>query len=363
VRVRVATLIWRDGYGGAERSVRDLAAALDRDQFDMRCYFLAGPRGSFAEEIADLGNVVENLHWRNGFSLAGRWRLLQALHLFDPMIVHDHNIPLLTRPLVKLACRCPVLHTEHGVAMRHAAGQDSWRRLIARFDLRFCDRVLANSYASQEAVRRAYQLSESKIQVLYLGIDLQRFASVGNLATGRRRLRIGFVGRLLNMHKGTDYLPRVARLLSDMGYHDTEFVVVGDGPDRLAVESLCRQMKVTHLFRFLGFRSDVQSLLSTFDVMLVPSRFESFGLSALEALAMGVRVVGFDVGGLSEAVGECDAAYLVSPGDVEAMAQAIADILDLPHIRSRSSRTYVEARFSSQRMASDVQQVYREYAF
>ena len=121
-------------------------------------------------------------------------------------------------------------------------------------------------------------------------------------------------------------------------------------------------MKVAHLFRFLGFRSDVQSLLSTFDVMLVPSRFESFGLSALEALAMGVRVVGFDVGGLSEAIGECDAAYLVPPGDVEALAEVIASIWHLAPIRSQSSRAYVEARFSSQRMASDLQEVYREYA-
>lgn len=354
-------LVWRDGYGGAERSVRDLAAALDRDQFDTRFYFLAEPRGQFAEEIADLGYVVENLHWGNGFSLAGRWRLLRALLRFDPMIIHDHLIPPLTRPLVKLACRCPVLHTEHGEAMRHAAGQGGWRRLATRFDLHFCDRVLANSYASREAVRRAYQFAESRVQVLYLGIDLRRFMPVSDLMVNETGHRIGFVGRISNDHKGTDYLPRVARVLLDLGCQDIEFVVVGDGPDRSAVEFLCEQMRVSHLFTFLGFRSDVPSLVNTFDVLLMPSRFEPFGLSALEALAIGVRVVGFDVGGLREAVGECDAALLVPPGDVEAMAQAVAYILNLPQIRSQSSRAYVEARFSNQRMALDLQQVYREH--
>jgi glycosyltransferase involved in cell wall biosynthesis len=362
VRVRVATLIWRDGYGGAERSVRDLAFALDRDQFDMRFYLLAGSRGPFAEEVVDSGYTVENLYWRNGFSVAGRWRLLQALRRFDPMIVHDHIIPPLTRPLVKLVCRCPILHTEHGRAMRHVVSRGGGRRLIESFDLRFCDAVLANSYASQDAVQQVYPLAGSKVRVLYLGIDLRRFIPVGGPMTDETRRRIGFVGRISNDHKGTDYLPRLARLLLDLGCRNIEFVVVGDGPDRAAVEQLCEQMRVSHLFVFLGFRSDIPSLMNTFDLFLMPSRFEPFGLSALEALAMGVRVVGFDVGGLREAVGECDAAYLVSPGDVGAMARTIVSVLDLPHIRSQSSRTYVEARFSSQRMASDVQQVYREYA-
>jgi len=363
VKIRVATLVWRDGYGGAERSVRDLAVALDRDQFDMRFYYLAeSPTATFAEEIASLGYVVQTLNWHSGLSWAGRRRLLRELCQFDPMIVHDHNIPPLTRPLVKLVCQCPILYSEHGIAMRHAAGQDTWRRFVTRFDLLFCDRILANSYASRKAVEHAYGISESKIQVVYLGIDLQRFAPANDLTTNGRRHRVGFVGRILNKHKGTDYLPYVAQILCKKGYKDIEFVIVGDGPDRLVVESLCKQTGTDHLFTFLGFHPDVQSLLGTFDILLIPSRFESFGLSALEAVAMGVRVVAFDVGGLREAVGECDAACLVPPGNVEAMAQAIADILDSPRTRSRSARAYVEAHFSNQRMASDLQRVYREYA-
>ena len=156
MRVRVAMIIRCDGLGGAERSVRDLAAALDREQFDVRFYYLLSPPGPFAKEIASLGYRVENLHWRNGFSLAGRWRLLRALRRFHPMIIHDHIIPPFTRPLVKLACRRPVLHTEHGVAMRHAAGRERWRRLVVRFDLCFCNRVLANSLATREAVLQAF---------------------------------------------------------------------------------------------------------------------------------------------------------------------------------------------------------------
>ena len=239
MKVRVAILNWRGAYGAAGRSIWDLAAALDRDQFEARFYFLAGSPGPFAEEIASLGYEVENLHWRDGFSLAGRWRLLRALRRFHPMIIHDHIVSPFTRPLAKLVCRRPVLHTEHGAAIRHAAGLAGWRRLVARLDLWFCDRVLANSFACRDAVLRAYRLPESKIEVLYLGIDLRRFTPTAGMLRQRSRHRVGFVGRVSRWDKGADYLPPVAHALVDMGRSDIEFVVVGDGPDRPAVESLC----------------------------------------------------------------------------------------------------------------------------
>ena len=360
--IKVATIIWQDGIGGAERVVRDIASEIDREKIDMRFYYLSGQAGQFSKEIAAMGFSVKYIEWQNGFSVTGRIRLIKALRHFNPMIVHEHIVPPFTRPLIKLLCRCPILHTEHGDAMRHAAGQDRWRRLLIRFDLLFCDRILANSNASRDAVQLAYQFSESKTQVLYPGIDLKRFQPNSNPNKKEKNRRIGFVGRLLNKHKGTDYLPRIARELLDRGINDVEFIVVGDGPDRLATEILCERLNVLHLFTFLGWRSDVQSIITSFDVLLVPSRFEAFGLSALEALAMGVKVVGFDVGGLRETVGENSETILVPSGNIDAMVDAVVSILEMPSERPNNSRDYVAKHFSKSRMASDLQQVYSEYA-
>jgi len=211
-------------------------------------------------------------------------------------------------------------------------------------------------------VIRAYNFPESKVRVLYLGIDLHRFDAARVPIVRGQRSRIGYVGRIVNAHKGVDYLPLVARVLLDMGREAIEFVVVGDGPDRSVVETLCEQLNVAHVFSFLGWRADVQDLMSSFDVLVIPSRFESFGLVALEALAMGVMVVGFEVNGLIEAVGRCPAAQLVPPGNVVAMAQAIGATVDALARRSMTGRAYVEEYFSNQRMTLDMQRVYREYA-
>ena len=362
MRIKVATLIWQDGIGGAERVVRDIASGLDREKIDMRFFYLSGQAKSFSQEIEGMGFIVEYLQWQNGFSLSGRLRLIRALRRFDPIIVHDHIIPPLTRTFIKLTCGNPTfLHTEHGEAMRHAAGHGALHRLLIRFDLLYCDRVLANSSASREATQLAYKFPESKIQVLYPGIDLNSFElSTTPIKKGINR-RIGFVGRLSNAQKGADYLPRIARLLLDKGIDNVEFVIVGDGPDRIATETLCERLNVSHLFTFLGWRLNIQSIITSFDVLVVPSRFEAFGLSALEALAMGVNVVGFDVGGLREVIGDSSEAILVTPGDIYAMTKAVISTLDRSQEYPQYGRNYVREHFSNKRMVAELQHVYQEY--
>ncbi len=361
IKIRVAILVWRDGFGGAERSIRDFAAALDQELLDVRFYFLSGDSSIFAHEITSLGYTVEFLHWKNGMSVAGRWRLLHRLRSFQPMIVHDHLIPPLTRPMVKLACKCPIVHTEHGEALRHASGGGGWRKWIARLDLSFCELVLANSKASFAAVQSAYGLLAPKVQLLYLGIDLQRFDNIHRDRKRSMPMRVGYVGRIINSLKGVDYLPLVARILCDMGCESVEFVIVGDGPDRPIVETLCREFQVSHMFLFMGWRSDVQDLLASFDVVIIPSRFESFGLVALESLAMNVKVIGFEVDGLSEAVGNCSAARLVPAGDVEGIAKLIVtEVTNLEQLPDSKGREFVEEHFSSQRMARDIERVYMD---
>ena len=113
-RIRIATIIWGDGFGGAERSLCDLAAALDQSSFDMRFYYLSGRPGYFSNIIESLGFKTEFLDWKNGFDVAGRFRLLKKLKEFNPDVVHDHILPHLTRPFIKIFLRRPIINTEHG---------------------------------------------------------------------------------------------------------------------------------------------------------------------------------------------------------------------------------------------------------
>jgi N-acetyl-alpha-D-glucosaminyl L-malate synthase BshA len=104
-------------------------------------------------------------------------------------------------------------------------------------------------------------------------------------------------------------------------------VMVGDGPDRVHAEAQAREQGVEDRVFFLGKIETVAPLLSAADLFLLPSQSESFGLSALEALASGVPVVGSNAGGLPEVVREGVSGALCAVGDTEAMARASIDIL------------------------------------
>jgi N-acetyl-alpha-D-glucosaminyl L-malate synthase BshA len=104
-------------------------------------------------------------------------------------------------------------------------------------------------------------------------------------------------------------------------------LLVGDGPDRALAERLCREKGICDHVHFLGKLSAVETLLPVCDLLLLTSDRESFGLSALEAMACGVPVIGTDAGGLPEVVENGVTGYLRPIGDVENMARDALSIL------------------------------------
>jgi N-acetyl-alpha-D-glucosaminyl L-malate synthase BshA len=104
-------------------------------------------------------------------------------------------------------------------------------------------------------------------------------------------------------------------------------VMVGDGPDRVLAEAEAQQLGVQDSVHFLGKIESVAPLLAGADLFLLPSDRESFGLSALEALASGVPVVGTAAGGLPEVVRDGETGVLCEVGDVPGMADAAVRIL------------------------------------
>jgi len=107
-------------------------------------------------------------------------------------------------------------------------------------------------------------------------------------------------------------------------------VMIGDGPDRPAAEEEARILGVEQSVSFLGKLDQIAPLLAAADLFLLPSQTESFGLSALEALASGVPVVGTNTGGLPEVIRDGETGILCAVGDVAGMAAAALEILRDP---------------------------------
>jgi glycosyltransferase involved in cell wall biosynthesis len=115
--------------------------------------------------------------------------------------------------------------------------------------------------------------------------------------------------------------------------------------------------------RFVGEKSDVQPYLALFDVLIVPSEWEPFGITILEAMAMEKPVIAFDVDGIPEVVQDKVTGLLTPHRDVTALAQAITLLVDSPGLRTdlgKSGRQRVQHSFRAAVTARELERIYQE---
>jgi len=138
-------------------------------------------------------------------------------------------------------------------------------------------------------------------------------------------------------------------------------LMVGEGPERASAQALAKRLGLQDKVRFLGRHDRIEELTKIADVFLLPSELESFGLSALEAMACGVPVIGSDAGGLPEVVHHTETGYLLPVGDIEGMASRAIEILkDREHWMemSQASRRRAAALFGAERVVSHYERYY-----
>jgi glycosyltransferase involved in cell wall biosynthesis len=218
-------------------------------------------------------------------------------------------------------------------------GQGFVDRLLLQAQRFLMDRVIAVSGSVRDRLARG-GMKPSRIRTIPNGIDLSRFVP------GRSNLRragfsipethrvLGVIG-MFDPVKGHVFLLRAIKRLLESGTGDLTCLVVGAGRQEAELKAFVDQAGINGQVRFLGYRRDVPDLLGLMDLLVIPSLRESFGLVAIEAMAMKVPVIASRIGGLEEIVEHGKTGMLVPPGDPAALAAAIRELADNPATRRR----------------------------
>ncbi len=269
--------------------------------------------------MADLRGALLAMGKKPGVDLACVSALAGALRRLRPDAVVTHHIgPMLYGGLAARLAGAPVrAHVEHDAWHLEAPAQ--MRRFATALRLG-APRLAA---VSDLVASKLAQRTRRPVARVVNGADLARFKP-SDAAGARARLGlptegpvIGLVARLQRV-KGADVLLDALRHMRT----PARLVIVGDGPERAALELQARRAGLMERIAFLGMRGDIESILPAFDVFVLPSRAEGLPLALVEAQACGVRVVAADVGGAREAC--CPrTARLVAPEDPQALAAAI----------------------------------------
>jgi N-acetyl-alpha-D-glucosaminyl L-malate synthase BshA len=133
-------------------------------------------------------------------------------------------------------------------------------------------------------------------------------------------------------------------------------LLVGDGPERYRLEELCRELNLCDRVKFLGKVRDTQHVLEISDLFILPSETESFGLAALEAMAMGVPVISSNTGGIPEVNIDRETGFTSNVGDVEDMAKNALHIL-----KDKETHDAFRHRALERSQLFDVEQIVQQY--
>lgn len=255
-----------------------------------------------------------------------RFEHLDLLHVHYA-IPHASAAFMAKQILATYGINIPVVTTLHGTDIT-LVGKDVTFKPVVEFSINQSDGVTAVSNHLRQATFDHFDIRRD-IKVIYNFIDLRRFSHKGKdhfkkaIAPFNERI-IVHTSNFRKVKRTADVI-RVFQKINET--IPSKLLMVGDGPERVNCEQLCRELNVCDRVRFLGKQDAVEEILSVADLFMMPSETESFGLAALEAMACQVPVISSDAGGLPELNIEGVTGYLSPIGDIDDMAEKARLIL------------------------------------
>lgn len=362
---------------GAERRLLDIIGNLDKKRFEP--VVLLPDKGPLGEKFTQMGvkNLILDFKFKVLFRNIGRFfalnrSFLEVLREYRIDVIHVNLHYLISNLwLAFVISRKPVI-----IHLRAHA----WLDVFEKFVISRCHRILCVSeYVKQSFFlkRRSdfmVTMNKNKLEVLYDGIDVDKFRENPELnrfrkevlATDRQKI-VGLVGAI-DQIKGQDIFIHAARRICD-AYPETKFVIVGDLYLMSKTKKAFKE-KLPHLIRRLhleknvfifGFRENVPEIMNSLDILVQPSSHEALGTSLVEAMACRKPVIGTQVDGIPEVIGNEGAGILMESRTPQALAEAILFYFENPKKARQAgelARKRVEERFDMRKNVRVLENIY-----
>lgn len=269
---------------------------------------------------------------------------LDILHVHYA-IPHASVAWLAKQILATYGINIPVVTTLHGTDIT-LVGKDLSYEPVVTFAINNSDGITAVSESLKRDTYNNFKI-DKEIRVIYNFVDLDRFGKQpsdqlkDSLAPNGERL-IVHTSNFRKVKRVEDVVRVFDRILRAM---PAKLLLVGDGPERTAIEKLCREIGNCQHVKFMGKQEAVEDLLSVSDLFVMPSESESFGLAALEAMACRIPVVSTNTGGMPELNVHGHTGFMSDVGDVDDMAAHAIRLLSDPVMHEAFKRNaYEQAR-------------------
>jgi glycosyltransferase involved in cell wall biosynthesis len=374
-------------FGGVERRIMEMAKSL-QNKVDTTVY--SGTKAGFKKPAAINGVRINPCFSTDGLFPIDNWffnhTLAQAVDTIKADVYEAHAVSgyEFIEALKKRSIKKPFIQTVHGVLADEymqslqrgtptfrakLANLIMWR--LAKLEEKSAKNATLNvtiSKYSAEKIVQFYCVDKAKIRIVPNGVDTQRFKPSEECKKIKQQIGIDsklcvlFVGRLIP-RKGLPFLVEAAQHIVKE-YVQTNFLIVGDGPQKNHIISHLQKTNLRGNFVFLGDVNErvLPALYNCADVFVLPSIQEGQGIALLEAQATAKPVVAFDVGGVNEAVVKGETGLIMKP-DSRELADAIMKLLGNWSLRETmgiKGRKFVLKNFSWDICAQKMLKIYQE---
>ncbi len=337
-------------FGGAERFVVDLINNCDSAfQFSLITFFADHP---LAKEI-NRQIAIKIVTKRGQISWPLFSDLEAELKKLQPDVVHTHlfGADLWGRVAAK-RLGLPVVTTEHN--LNHDEG--ILKHVIKRYLRGYSDVYTAPSKAVAEYMRQAYRI-KNNIEVIQHGVELDKFLGLPDLKISSP-VKFFILARL-SKQKGH----RLAlQALDKLKNYEWQLEIIGEGEEKNFLLHLTKKFSLENRVKFLPFTHEVVEAIGRNQVFIFPSLWEGLGIVLMEVMAGGRAVVASRTGGIPEIINHGQTGWLVPPGDSEALAKVLENILQNPDQAEKiaqQGRSFAQDNFALAKTVKKYEKIYQ----
>ncbi|HBU69269.1 MAG TPA: hypothetical protein DEE98_02675 [Elusimicrobia bacterium] len=329
-------------FGGGERVFLQLAAKLDKNEFEP--IFICGGSAPLLSALKTQGLRTISADFGRQFNPGIIFHLLKILRRESPDVIHAQGARVCfylriasflawrraSRPVIISTVAAPV--EEYDVHQFRKIIYTFLDKLTEKID----DHFIAVTESIKNGILRVHKISPDKISVIHNGIELDHFSpEKTDSETFRKELNIDSsvklivsIGRLSNV-KGFEYLIEAAKLIfKENPEANLKFAIAGEGELRQELETKIRESRLQGKVILLGHRTDTNMILAASDIFVLPSIREGFPMCLLEAMAMKKAIISSDFAGVNEILADYSDGLVIPAKNIPALKDAINKLLN-----------------------------------
>ena len=364
-KIRVLRIISNLGVGGVQKRMVSLLPKLNKERYDVSvCSFKSG---ELRRGLEQSGIPVKIIPRRFKFDPVCIYRLCSIMKKENIDIVHTHcHKPNTTgRIAAKLAGVPVIIANEHNMD----TWKSNWQLTLDKWLSAYSDKIIAVSEAVKSFYVKNTNVPADKFEVIYNGVDLDSWQK--NIPSqeiiAEKKAELGLlrddkiitaIGRL-HPQKGHEHLLRAAKKIIPK-MQNLKFLIIGDGPMRLSLESLSERLGIKENIVFTGNREDIKDMLYLSDLSVISSIREGFSNVVLESMACGKPLVATDVGGNNEIIIDGENGFIVPSKDEDALADKMLILAGNEELTKKMGLTAKQTveKFSLMKMIHETENLY-----